>query len=84
MAKILDTTLRIKELMAEDDQQNGVLVLVTSSGGAFVEVGRIRLNMKAVQELKVGTPVHILLETPEIVKMLPPTVLEKKRFKKKV
>jgi len=82
MPKILDATVRIKELMAEDDQMNGVLVLVTSSNGGYVEVGRIRLNVKAIQELKVGTPIHILLETPEIVKMLPPKVIERSKKKK--
>ena len=82
--KILDTTLRIKELMAEDDQMNGVLVMVAPSGGAFVEVGRIRLNMKAVQELKVGTAIHIFLETPEIVKMLPPKAQIKKKSRQEV
>lgn len=80
----MDASLWIKSMILEDDGANGVVSLAMKDVQGYFEVSRVRMNLKACQSLRIGTPLHIMLETPEVVEMKPAEKKDEKKNKKKV
>jgi len=66
-SKMIDTTLIIRSITAEDDGRNAAISLCIQDDKGFIEVARLRIGIAATQTLCVGMPLHFVLERPEQV-----------------